>query len=105
MVVVEKHGAPCPRPNEGWIKGLASKAFSLAKVLASPEVPSDVFELRMRECQACPYSTKARGHHWCGCCSCPKWNAGGISSALEYKNRKAAWRCSRPDPAFGPWEQ
>lgn len=102
---VEKVAAPCPRRNAGWFKGLASKALSVAKVLASAVVPDAVYEERMAACRECAYSTKALGHHWCGCCGCPKWNADGIGSSLEYKNKKAAWRCSRPDPAFGPWEK
>ncbi len=101
---VEKVAAPCPGRNEGWLKGLTSRALSLAKVLASAVVPDAVHNERMAACRECAYSTKALGHHWCGCCGCPKWHAGGIGSSLEYKNKKAAWRCSRPDPAFGPWD-
>ncbi|MGB2985901.1 MAG: hypothetical protein WBE26_08455 [Phycisphaerae bacterium] len=100
---VEKQGVPCPGRNESWLTAITNKVFSLAEVLTSADVPDEAYEMRMEVCRACAYSTKARGHYWCGCCGCPQWNLGGISSSVEYKNRKAAWRCPRPDPAFGPW--
>ena len=64
-------------------------AIPLARVLASADVPEAVYEKHMAECSACPHSRKARDHHWCGCCGCPTWIAGKLSSSLEFKNKKA----------------
>ena len=100
VLTVEKQGKPCPKDN----RGLAAKAVSLVTVLASRDVPPHVYQERMAACAECPYMTKARGHHWCGCCGCGKWFVLGLSSSLEFKNRKAAQRCPSPEPVFGPWE-
>lgn len=96
---IERAGRPCPKRGDGLFK----KARELSRVLASGNVPDEVFKERMTACRECPYATVAKGHHWCGCCGCPKWQVGSVGSSLEYKNRKAAWLCARPEPAFGPW--
>lgn len=95
---------PCPARNKAWLTAVAAKALEMAKVLASADVPKAVRAMRDAACAACPHSTLARGHTWCECCSCPKWNLGPVNSSTGFKNKKAEWMCPRPEPAFGVWE-
>ena len=101
---VEQPAVPCPGQTRSGIRSLAGRGISLVAVLASADVPDAVYEARMASCRACPHRTFYRGRHWCGCCGCPRWNLGRTGSSLEFKNRKAAWACPKPEPAFGPWE-
>lgn len=96
----EKIGQPCAKKP----RSLVRKALSATRVLASAKVPESVYKERMAACCECPHVTVARGHHWCNCCGCVQWHVGSVGSSLEYKNWKAAWRCERPEPAFGPLE-
>lgn len=81
-------------------RSLATKALSLTKVLLSGDVSDVVYARRMNACRACEYCSESGGHLWCGCCGCCQWHAGGVSSSVEYKNRKAAWQCPGPHAAF-----
>ena len=100
----EKEAEPCPKPNKAWLRSIVEKGLSVAKVLASADVPDDVCDGRLKKCRVCKYSSKKEGKYYCGCCGCPAWNWGSIGSDLEYKCRKAAWRCPGPNEAFGPYD-
>lgn len=91
--------------NPPRMKAPASRIVSLAKVLASADVPEAVYEKRMAECRVCAHSREGGGRHWCRCCGCPRWIAGRLGSSLEFKNRKAAWACPMTIPAFGPHDE
>ena len=92
----ERIAEPCPGRAPGWVE----KVKSLAVVVASRDVPISIKEERLAKCDACRFATIMNGLHYCGCCDCPKWNLGGVSSALEYKCGKAGWGCPAPEPAF-----
>ena len=101
-----KKGLPCKTHNPGWgawVREIAGKGISVMRVMTSGDVPETIRMERMASCLTCPHCTTANDLHWCECCGCPKWNWGGISASLEYKNRKQAWRCPRPSPAFNEY--
>jgi len=90
---------PCPRQNESWLR----KGITALRVIESADVPDAIRTARDLACTNCPYRYIVRGKNYCGCCGCPEWNLGSVGSDLGYKNKKAAWECPRPVPAFGPW--
>ncbi len=93
----ERYGLPCRSKSRSWVAAVASKAYTLAKVVTSPPCSDEVFEARQAACGSCPHLTQiGDGKRFCECCGCPRWSG----SELSKKNRYSAHRCPADPPRF-----
>ena len=85
-----RDGVPCRERNQTWLARQASKALSMATVLASMDVSDAEFSRRQGVCDACLHCTITEdGRHFCECCGCGHW----AIAELSIKNRKEGWAC------------
>lgn len=94
-------GRECPggRPNSVWVSLTRSmrRVDLMARILASPAVPREVFDERMAKCRACEHvAERDDGKLFCLCCGCPALTY----ASLDEKNTHSLHRCTAQDARF-----
>ncbi len=83
------------------------RGWNFRRVLDSSRVSQNVFEERMKACQACPHCTAFEdGALTCRCCLCPSWRPLGDDESWDLRRRNwyAANVCPADPPRFWLYE-